>query len=320
MKEFLVDIPVLLLFFARPEQTRKVFEQIKKARPSKLYLYQDGPRDGRKDDLENIMECRRIVEEIDWDCEVHKFYNEKNVGCDPAGYLSRKWMFEVEEYGIIFEDDTVPSQSFFPFCKELLEKYKYDERIQMVCGYNVIDQYSNSQADYFFSKAGSIWGWATWKRVIDGWDPYYKWLEDKELTRMFLDNYPSKAERKNLLKACKKHKSSGKAYFETINAASMMLNNRVSIVPTKNMICNIGVGVAESTHSTSNIKRMRPKTRKLFNKKVFDYEFPLKHPEYVACDMEYKYRIDKAYGNSCIDKFIGKLWALYAKIMYIFKI
>ena len=44
MKPFLVDVPVLILFFNRPQQLSQVFEQVRNARPSKLFLYQDGPR------------------------------------------------------------------------------------------------------------------------------------------------------------------------------------------------------------------------------------------------------------------------------------
>ena len=106
MYPFKNDVAVLLLFFARPEQTKQVFDSIKEARPSKLFLYQDGPREG-KNDIEGIMACRKIVEDIDWECEVHKNYLEKNQGCDPSGYLSRKWMFSYVDKGIILEDDKV---------------------------------------------------------------------------------------------------------------------------------------------------------------------------------------------------------------------
>ena len=87
MEKAKIDVAVLLLFFARPEHTAKVFEQIKIARPSKLFLYQDGPREGRADDITGIHECRKIVEDIDWECEVHRMYQEKNYGCDPSEYI-----------------------------------------------------------------------------------------------------------------------------------------------------------------------------------------------------------------------------------------
>ena len=54
IKEWKNDVNVLFLFFSRPKQTAAVFEQIKLARPRRLFLYQDGPRPKRQDDKENI--------------------------------------------------------------------------------------------------------------------------------------------------------------------------------------------------------------------------------------------------------------------------
>ena len=70
MKSALVDVPVLILFFNRPQQLSQVFEQVKKARPSRLFLYQDGARNER--DLAGIKACREIVSQIDWECEVER--------------------------------------------------------------------------------------------------------------------------------------------------------------------------------------------------------------------------------------------------------
>ena len=91
MNPALVDVAVLILFFNRPEPLSKVFEQVRKARPSKLFLYQDGPRNEK--DLKGIQACRTIVEQIDWECEVHRLYQEKNFGCEPSNFMSHKWAF-----------------------------------------------------------------------------------------------------------------------------------------------------------------------------------------------------------------------------------
>jgi len=77
MKPYLIDIPVLLIFFTRVEQTAEVFHEIKKARLSKLYLYQDGPRPDRPDDIERIIKCRELVLSVDWECEVFKKFQKK---------------------------------------------------------------------------------------------------------------------------------------------------------------------------------------------------------------------------------------------------
>ena len=116
---------------------------------------------------------------IDWDCEVHRLYQQKNFGCDPSEYISQKWMFSFVDRGIIIEDDDVMSESFFPFCKELLDKYADDKRIYMISGQNHLGKYEAGGADYFFSKSYAIWGWATWKRCIDLWDSKYSFLQNK---------------------------------------------------------------------------------------------------------------------------------------------
>jgi hypothetical protein len=62
------NVPVLLIFFNRPDALKLTFEQIRLAKPKKLYLAQDGPRENNLNDNENILKCREIVENIDWDC------------------------------------------------------------------------------------------------------------------------------------------------------------------------------------------------------------------------------------------------------------
>jgi hypothetical protein len=290
-----IDIAVLLIFFCRPEPLFTVFEQIKLARPSKLYLYQDGARENRPDDIENVMKCRDIVKEIDWECEVFYKYQEKNFGCDPSEFISQKWMFENEEYGIVLEDDDVPSQSFFPFCKEMLEKYKHDDRIGVICGMNNIGINKDSPYSYTFARTGSIWGWATWKRNVDLWEEDYEWLDDKYALRL-LEKSIGKTDFKNLLKVSQKHKSTGKAYYETILGSSVLLNSKLNIIPSKNLISNIGIG-ANATHALDSIDKLPKRIRQVLFMKTYELDFPLKHPKYVLEDVEYKNKLDRIMGN-----------------------
>jgi hypothetical protein len=120
-KEALLDVSVLLLFFNRPETFGKVFEAVRQARPARLFLYQDGARN--EHDLPGIEACREIASHIDWECEVHHYYQERNFGCDPSEYISQRWAFSLTEKCIVLEDDAVPALSFFPFCKEMLDRY-----------------------------------------------------------------------------------------------------------------------------------------------------------------------------------------------------
>ena len=291
MKKAKIDIAVLLIFFTRDQQLGKVFEQVKLARPARLYLYQDGARANRKDDAEGIKKCREIVadENIDWQCEVHRFYQEKNYGCDPSEYIAQKWMFEKEEYGIILEDDDVPAQSFFPFCKELLEKYKNNEKINMICGMNNTGVSDHINKSYLFTQKGSIWGWASWKRVIDTWDGEYKWTEDVEKRNTIKKNIKS-YDFDDWYQVVLQHKASGRAHYESILAASMFLYDRLNIVPKYNMISNIGIA-SESTHSVSDIRLLPKRTQKLMHMKAYEIEFPLVHPTSIVIDKTFEKKV-----------------------------
>lgn len=283
-----IDVAVLLLFFNRPEQTSQVFEQIKKARPSKLFLYQDGPREGRGDE-KGIEGCRKVVEDIDWDCDVHRKYQEKNYGCDPSEYISQKWMFSFVDKGIILEDDDVPSQSFFPFCKELLDKYENDLRISMISGLFHLDEIE-LDSDYFFSKNGPVQGWATWKRTIDMWDASYSFLKNPYVVDTLRKNgdFPKKLE-----DTVRMHLASGREHYESINRMERLLNNQLAIIPTRNMINNIGL-TPGAVHTQQPLEDLPPTIRKIFNKKTFEYSFPLRHPQYIIEDK----RLTKAISES----------------------
>lgn len=76
-KSWKIDVPVLCIFFARPEVLEITFERIKRARPKTILLWQDGPRNNHPDDIKNIEKCRRIVDNIDWECQIYKNYHKK---------------------------------------------------------------------------------------------------------------------------------------------------------------------------------------------------------------------------------------------------
>lgn len=282
-----IDVAVLLIFFTRIEQTVRTFEQIRKARPARLYLYQDGPRLGRQDDVDNIAKCRKAVEDmIDWECEVHKFYQEHNLGCDPSGYIAHNWMFSTEEKGIVIEDDVVMSVSFFRFCKELLDKYEYDTRINMICGMNHLGVYEDCPYDYFFSKSGAIWGWASWRRVAEQWDSKYTAMSDEYTMRLLRENSRSEKEFDSYISRCKNHYQSGREHFESIYSWSSKLNGRYNIIPKYNMTCNIGIA-NESTHSVSDISKLPRAVRKMMYMDTHELTFPIKHPIAVIEDKLY---------------------------------
>lgn len=309
-KDWLVDVPVLLEFFCRDKTFVQVFEQVKKARPRVLLLYQDGPREGREDDIAGIKKCRDIAESIDWNCEVYRNYQEKNVGCDPSGYNAQLWAFSIVDKCIVLEDDVVPSQNFFRYCKELLDYYENDERIGLICGMNNKDVSENVQESYFFTPKGSIWGWASWKRVVETWDSTYSILDDSEALKRLRENADSNREYESLINTVKEHKESGRAHFESIGGLSGLLNNRLNIVPKYNMISNVGID-ATTTHGADDIRKLTKRAQKLMFKKVYEIDFPLIHPKYVLRNKEAEERLPNRF-----EKFLLKCESVIRRIIY----
>ena len=292
-KKAKLETAVLLLFFNRPKQFFQVFEQVAIARPEKLFLYQDGARES-KDDAKGMDECRKVLDRIDWECEVYTWFREKNYGCDPSEYISQKWAFSIVDKCILLEDDDVPSQSFFYFCQELLNKYENDERINIISGMNTLGKYNEKDADYFYTTMCSIWGWASWRRVVEKWDAKYEFLTSQKA----VDNIMALkdlTQTEVLLKATRSHQLSGIPYYETILATDMFLNHRINIVPSKNLIKNIGIAET-STHSTDSIEKLPRGIRRVFNMDVYELDFPLRHPKYMIEDIDYQKRVKRIMG------------------------
>jgi hypothetical protein len=294
---FKTDISVLLLFHARADHFSKVWTEVKKARPARLFLFQDGARmtdkDGREvsdwtesRDYEGIMALRELVsdEHIDWQCEVHRNYQERNYGCDPSEYLSQRWAFSLTDKCIVLEDDDVPSQSFFPFCKEMLDRYEHDERITMIAGFNT-DETSptplqgNKHESYFFTRVFSIWGWASWARVVNNWDGDYNFVNDPKEFALLGEKVKQYRQRKDMTEMCVKHSKAGKEFYESIFWAYMLLHDGLAIMPSVNMISNIGL--EGGTHYSTQLDLVPKRLRRIFTMKRLELDFPLIHPSEI---------------------------------------
>ena len=321
------DIAVLLLFFTRSDTFRQVFEAVRQARPAVLLLYQDGPRGPQ--DMAGIEACRAIVsdEQIDWECEVHRRYLDHNEGCDPSGFRSHQWAFSLAEKVIVLEDDVVPAQSFFPFCKEMLDRYEHDDRISMVAGFNIDEETPPSTLltphsslhtppSYFFTSAFSIWGWASWRRVAERWDPTYGFMHDPEKLRKLETVARERHLRKDMLQMFRDHSQSGKEYFETIYWADMLLHDSLAIMPCKNQVSNIGL-TAGSTHFSAELKTTPHRLRRIFTMGRHELTFPLQHPETVAEDKAYLERLYRVNGwNHPWIKIANSLEELWLNLRY----
>lgn len=310
MKPWSIDVPVLLIFFVRDDTFSKVFESVRQARPRTLLLWQDGPRDNRPDDLVGIERCRVIAESIDWDCEVHRNYHTENMGCDPSTHYAHKWAFSIVDKCIVMEDDQVPDQSFYPFCKELLDRYENDERVNHICGYNCLTDATWCPNDYLFAYTGSG-VWASWRRVAETWDSEYNCLDDSYNMRNLQSHYGKRSD--YWLAYAQRHRNSGIAHWESILGLSEHLQSRYAIIPKVNLAQNCGIS-QNATHSTVDSLELIPKKDRVIYQQAQAMTFPLKHPTAVLPDSEYTERLAKLMNPGKGHQFCKQLEMLWIMI------
>ena len=230
--------PILFVVFNRPEATLRVFNAIRLAKPRKLYISCDAPRNSQEES--QCSKVKTIISNIDWPCEVKTRFQEKNLGCKLNISSSITWFFENEEDGIILEDDCLPSQSFFQFASIMLEKYKDDPKVMQISGNNYLSDSFKIKNDYYFTTINDIWGWATWRRAWKHFD--LKMCNYSELRKsgIIQDYYKSKP-----------ISNWATIYLDEANKPSCKIwspqwvfaiikNNGLTIAPKVNLVQNIG--------------------------------------------------------------------------------
>ena len=61
-----LKVPILFLVFNRPESTNQVFEKIREAKPSRLYVAGDGARNTISNEQDIVQKVREIATKVDW--------------------------------------------------------------------------------------------------------------------------------------------------------------------------------------------------------------------------------------------------------------
>jgi hypothetical protein len=273
--------PIIFLVFNRPEQTRRVFERIRQARPRQLFVVADGPRSGNPSDPERCQQVRAIIDNVDWECEVIREYSAVNLGCGQRVSSGITAGLELLDEAIILEDDCLPDVSFFEFCRQMLDRYRADPSVMQIAGSLPIPNRGNSS--YFFAYSGGIWGWATWRRAWRLYDFQLSALQASLVSGVLREAFHTEEALATWVNHFRHFESNqNPSTWDVQWYFSRLVNRGLSVIPRMNLIENIGFGV-EATHTNVSARYQKLEARSLNPN--------LSHPNSVVCDSGYDVRV-----------------------------
>lgn len=240
-----MDTPILLIVWRRPHTLRQVIDAIRPVAPTRLFVASDGPSPDRPGEIQKVAATRLVIDqEVDWPCKIERLYSDVNQGCSLGPITAISWFFQQVEEGIILEDDCVPHLDFLSYCTNLLERYRHDTRIWCISGNNFQNGQWRGDGSYYFSRYNHCWGWATWRRCWQHFDPSLQnW---PEIRRSSLMNtiFEDKVERKywgrlwNLTHSCDLKVT----WWDYQWSFTCLVNGGLTALPNRNLVRNVGFG------------------------------------------------------------------------------
>lgn len=234
--------PIVVFGFNRPDALKNTIASLlnnEEAKFSDLFVFVDGPREGKMGEKEKVKEVREYVKSITGFKSLHYTFSEKNKGL--ADSIIRGVSQVINQYDrvIVLEDDLVLMPNFLNFLNQGLDYYENNQKVMSVCGHSCkVKTPADYPYDAYFFTRSSSWGWATWK---DRWN-----LVDWEL-----NNWDKVvANRKAFVN------SEGSDVFKMLNdwkcgrnhswairfCYAQFIQKKLSVIPNKSLVDNEGFG------------------------------------------------------------------------------
>ena len=181
-----------------------------------------------------------------------KLLPRKIWGAKIASLVALNGSSNMPKKAIILEDDCLPEPSFFTFCENLLDRYRNDQRIVSISGNNFQNGKHRTDDSYYFSKYFHCWGWATWRRVWENFDPdMIQWpdFSKAECLKTFADCHEEESYWQRIFTLQHTGQIDSWAYPWLF---SCWAQSGLTAIPAVNLVSNIGFG-PDATHTSQVI-------------------------------------------------------------------
>lgn len=230
--------PIALFVYNRPDHTRRTISHLKKnllAEDSRLFVFSDGAK--ADSDKQKVNEVRALIKQVDGFKSIKIIESPINYGL--ANSIIKGVSLLVKEYGkvIVFEDDLLSSPFTLRYFNDALQRYANQENVMHIGAY-MYPLADKNLPQTFFYRAATSWGWATWGRAWQHFNPDIDDLMsqfDKPKIRAF-----SIEGTMNFWKQMKEFKSKKNNSWAIRWYASIFLKGGSTLNPAKSLIQNIG--------------------------------------------------------------------------------
>ena len=230
--------PIALFVYNRPLHTRRTVEALQRNRfasASDLYIFSDGPR--TPDSLPAVGAVREYIRGVTGFRTVSIHERPQNVGLANSIIAGVTQLCGSSGRVIVLEDDLVTCGHFLQFMNEALELYESCDSVASIHGYWY--PVTGRLPETFFLKIPSSWGWATWSRAWQLFEPdgrkLLAELHRRRLAKTF--DFDGAMPYTRILE----HQIAGKSDSWAIRwDAAVFLAGKLSLYPGTSLVKNIG--------------------------------------------------------------------------------
>lgn len=249
--------PLLILAFNRPIHVKGLIDSLRPHKPQRILIGVDGPRKNNRKDNEKIALVLAEIRKIDWTDDIELRIRKENLGLRFAVADAVSWAIKRHGEIIVLEDDIEVGPEFLNFMSEMLDRYRYDESIGHISGYNLVPESLLHKPDYQarLSRIPESYAWATWARAWEKYDPNMIWASNQGLFSLasLLGSVISAVIWKINFYDAKKENINTWAYRWT---AALWANKQLCVSPNQNLIKYTGQDHGTHTRTRSQISEL----------------------------------------------------------------
>ena len=233
--------PIALFVYNRPDHTRRTLQFLQQnelAANSRLFIFSDGPKNAKQ--AEKVAEVRALIKQVHGFKSLEIIERSSNLGLANSIISGVSQLMQDFGQAIIFEDDLITSPYTLRYFNDALVRYHNEDKVMHIGAYMYPLPLPESELlpETFFFRAATSWGWATWARAWQQFNPdieaLMKQFDAEKIHQFSIEGSMNFWKQMQELKAGKNNSWAIRWY------ASIFLNGGLTLNPAHSLVSNIG--------------------------------------------------------------------------------